>query len=384
LLNTAESKYMLSFKLDSQLTKQLISLKERVDEKYELIKAMSPEALSAIHRFARISMIGASTRIENAVLTDSEIDWMDFVIGKDAKTTAFDAQRTRIEDKLSKDKQRSIEEVAGCRAMLHLIYEQTDDLAPISETGIRGLHAELLRHHSKPGVIAGAYKSSPNSVVEQNSETGERRSVFQTADPGVVTQTAMTDLVSWCREAVTEEPWTLPVACEFAYRFLAIHPFQDGNGRVGRGLFLLMLLQAPDAKLSTVSRYLAIDRHIERHKEDYYLVLNQCSGGAFSPDPQRYQIQFFLKFMTKILEGSLEDVQFYKTKHENFRKLSESALMVLSCFKERPELRLKPKEIIETTRLPRRTVSYVLADLAEKRFLQKYGQRAGIRYQLVF
>jgi len=88
--------------------------------------------------------------------------------------------------------------------------------------------------------------------------------------------------------------------------------------------------------------------------------------------------------MTKILEGSLEDVQFYKTKHENFRKLSESALMVLSCFKERPELRLKPKEIIETTRLPRRTVSYVLADLAEKRFLQKYGQRAGIRYQLVF
>jgi len=375
---------MLSFELDNQITKQLISLKGKIDEKYEFIQTLTEEELQAIHRFARISIIGASTRIENAILTDSEIDWIDSVIGKDAKRTAFEVQRKRIENKLSKDKQRSIEEVAGCRGMLHIIYEQSKDLFPISETSIKGLHAELLRHFSKPGTIKGNYKTGPNSVVETNHETGEKRTVFKTADPGMVTQTAMTDLAKWYNEAAIEEPWTIPVLCEFVYRFLAVHPFQDGNGRVGRGLFLLSMLQSTDEKLAKLAPYLPIDRHIERHKEDYYLVLNQCSSGEFSIDPNQYNIQFFLKFMIKIINNALDDIEFYKAKFDNYKKLSESALKVLKCFKEKPEIKLKPKEIVESTNLPRRTVTYILSDLIEKKFLQSHGQRSAIKYQLVF
>lgn len=375
---------MLSFKLDNQLFKQLISLKEQIDEKFELTKSMDSQELSAIHRYARISMIGASTRIENAVLTDSEIDWIDAVVEKDAKRTAFDAQRRLIENKFTKDKQRSIEEVAGCRAMLQIIYEQANELMPISEATIRGLHHELLRHYSKVGMIKGEYKKSPNSVVEKNHETKEKRVVFQTADPGLITKTAMADLVAWYNQAVDHEAWSMPVVCEFVYRFLAIHPFQDGNGRLGRGLFLLGLLQSTDKKLAKLSRYLAIDRQIERHKEDYYFVLNQCSGGKFSAKPENYQIHFFLKFMIKILSESLNDISFYKQKVKNQQSLSQSALKILACFKERPEVQLKPKELVLVTKLPRRTVSHILSDLTNKQFLQKYGQGAGVRYQLVF
>lgn len=134
---------MLSFNLDSETTKLLIALKEGVDEQFELLKSLSPDVLTAIHRSVRISMIGASTRIENAILTDSEVSWMDDLICREAKSTAFAAQRHKIEKKLSKDNQRSIDEVAGCRAMLHLIYEQTNELKPLSEVIIRGLHSEL-------------------------------------------------------------------------------------------------------------------------------------------------------------------------------------------------------------------------------------------------
>ena len=88
--------------------------------------------------------------------------------------------------------------------------------------------------------------------------------------------------------------------------------------------------------------------------------------------------------MIKVLEGSLGDIEFYKMKHENFRLLSVAALRVLECFKERPELQLGAKDIVAVTHLPRRTVTYVLADLARKQLLQKYGQSAGVRYQLVF
>ncbi len=68
-----------------------------------------------LNRFALIGNVGASTRIENAVLTDNKIEWVDTTLYGDSKVTAFDEKKLYILDKLSKDKERSIEEVVGCR-----------------------------------------------------------------------------------------------------------------------------------------------------------------------------------------------------------------------------------------------------------------------------
>lgn len=123
---------MLSLNIDQALTKSLIALQKAFQNKWNELKDLPPEELLAIQRYARISMIGASTRIENAVLTDSEVNWLDTVLSNDGKTTAFQVNRERIEAKLSKDRERSIEEVAGCRAMLAIIYEQAKDMLPCS------------------------------------------------------------------------------------------------------------------------------------------------------------------------------------------------------------------------------------------------------------
>lgn len=88
--------------------------------------------------------------------------------------------------------------------------------------------------------------------------------------------------------------------------------------------------------------------------------------------------------MIKIIHESFADISYYQEKYEDYIKLSESAHAVLICFKDAPEMRLRPKEIILMTQLPRRTVSHVLADLVTKKFIQKFGQHAGARYQLVF
>ena len=58
--------------------------------------------------------IGASTRIENALLTDIEIEWINTVIKTEPHLEYANRERF-IKSKLSKDKSRSIEEVAGCR-----------------------------------------------------------------------------------------------------------------------------------------------------------------------------------------------------------------------------------------------------------------------------
>src|SRR3990167_6093550 len=374
---------MLSFEIDKKITEKLWSFNHLVAEKFQILNTLPKEELQEIHRYARISMIGASTRIENAVLTDAEIDWLDTILGEEGRQTAFEKHRDIIEDKLSKDRERSIEEVAGCRAMLHLIYEQAKELFPLTESAIRGLHHELLRYYSKAGPI-GKYKTSPNRVIETNRRTREQRVVLETAYPGTMTEVAMTELVAWYNEALVSEAWSLAVSCEFVFRFLAIHPFQDGNGRLGRGLFLLSLLQSPNSPLAFVSNYLAIDRQIEKHKEEYYLILHNCSDGKFNQDPSRYHINFFLHFMLKILEESLTDIDVYRARYSAFKDLSPSAFKVLECFKDRPEMRLQTKDICEASGIPRRTVLNALSMLVEEHFIRRFGKGPGVRYQLIF
>ncbi|MBX9806084.1 MAG: Fic family protein [Alphaproteobacteria bacterium] len=373
-----------SFDLTPQLVKALNQLDNAYAEAYITLQNSSDEERQALHRYARISMVGASTRIENAQLTDSEVSWLDTILSEDGKTTALDQNRTLIEDKLSKDRERSIEEVAGCRAMLLYIYEQYKDLVPLTEIELRSLHHILMRDYQKALPYAGSYKIQSNSVRAHNNQIGESRIVFLTADAGPITASAMKDLVEWYNEISPLSPWTVVAASEFVYRFLAIHPFQDGNGRMGRGLFLLTLLQSPSNVISTVSRYLAIDRYIEKHKEDYYAVLNRCSEGQYRQNPKEYKIQYFVKFMIKVLLEAVEGIQIAKQKFAAEKKLSEAAQKILTCFKEQPEIRLTTGKIIELTGLRRRGLIYALNTLLEYKMIQRYGQGRAVAYQLIF
>ena len=375
---------MLSFSPDLKTEKALKALHSKFVEQYQSIENITPDEAEYLSRWAFISNIGASTRIENAVLTDLEVEWVDTTLTHDAKTTAFDAQKEFILDKLSKDKERSIEEVAGCRTMLTTIYQQGKEFFPLTEATLRGLHHDLLQFYPKASYYAGKYKTSENKVVSEHHQTGQKKTVLEPAPPGLETEAAMTDLVAWYNQALPEQTWPILVASEFVFRFLAIHPFQDGNGRLGRGLFSLALLQADDKYLSTLVPFWAIDRHIEQNRPLYYSVLHKASGGKFYQDPGQYDYEPLVYFFINMIEASLADIDIYRERYKNLQELSENALAILQCFKAYPEVRLQVSAIEEDTSLPRRTVQYSLKTLVEKGFLQNLGQGAGSRYQLIF
>lgn len=379
---------MLSYTLTDEFIKRLKKLSDLAAEKATFLSLQDQETRDAVHKYARISNIGSSTRIENAILTDTEVLWIDETLIKDGRPTAFLKEKKYIEDKLSKDKERSIEEVAGCRAMLEIVYSQAEDLFPLSQNTICGLHRELLQYYPPAEYYLGRYKTAPNNVVEKITSDGRILSVrdaLKTADPGPITETAMHDLVDWYNNIFLDFPWAIAVAVEFVFRFLAIHPFQDGNGRVGRALFTLCLLQSGDKILKQVTPCLAIDRHIERHRTEYYLVLRQCSGGIFSSDPTKYEIGRFLSFMIKIIVEALEtDIDYYTNKYKLFLGLSKTQKSVLDCFYNYPEKRLQLKDIMEFTELPKRTTINALNRLLKEKFIQKYGRGPATNYQLTF
>ena len=119
---------MLSFIPSNRIENELKRLQGLFVETYKELEALSLDEARYLHRFALISNIGASTRIENAVLTDQEIEWIDTALNKDGKVTAFEEKRTSILDKLSKDRERSVEEVVGCRQTLTTVYLQANEI----------------------------------------------------------------------------------------------------------------------------------------------------------------------------------------------------------------------------------------------------------------
>ena len=375
---------MLSFTPSSKLEKEMRRLQGLFAETLKSLEDLYYDESTYLRRFALISNIGASTRIENAILTDEEIEWVDTTLSRDGRVTAFEEKRAYIFNKLSKDRERSIEEVVGCRHVLNTIYLQSNELFPLTESIIRALHLDLLRYYPSANYHSGKYKTNPNRVISFNHETKKERIVLDPAPPGLFTGTAMSDLMKWYNNTVHEYPWSLLVSTEFVFRFLAIYPFQDGNGRLGRALFILSLLQSDDRYLAGIASYIAVDRHIEQNRSLYYSTLHQCSGGKFHSDPLKYNIEPLAWFFISIIESSLTDIALYRQRYINLKKLSESALKVLACFKESPQKRLQVSEIVSETRLPRRTVQYSLRTLKGSNFIQILGSGPGTRYQLIF
>jgi len=143
---------------------------------------------------------------------------------------------------------KDLEEMKASDVGLKMMTEEaTMSVHPLTETFIRQLHKTLLRedyevYRNLPGgaytsytIHAGQYKTRPNSVI---TRYGDR---FDYASPEE-TPALMSDLVWWYREEEAKKELTsIELAILFHYRYIRIHPFEDGNGRIARLLVNFIL-----------------------------------------------------------------------------------------------------------------------------------------------
>jgi Fic family protein len=141
---------------------------------------------------------------------------------------------------------REYEEMKGHDVALKMVYDLVDDKErTLNENFIRQLNTLLLvRPFFKEAITpdgqptrreikVGEYKSFPNSVRLQNGE------IFHYPSPAE-TPALMGDLIEWYKNN-TDEP--IIVAADLHYKFVCIHPFDDGNGRIARLLMNYHLLK---------------------------------------------------------------------------------------------------------------------------------------------
>ena len=339
----------------------LIRLVAEIDEfkgRWEALKTLSPDRLQSLRRVATIESIGSSTRIEGSRLSDAQVETL-------LATIAIRAFDTRDE-----------QEVAGYAEAMDLVFEAFADLR-LTENHIRQLHQILLRHSDKDVAHRGNYKTLANHVVALDAEGRQIAVVFQTASPFETPQ-RMEALVGWTRKALDEEAMhPLLIIAVFVVTFLAIHPFQDGNGRLSRVLTSLLLLRAGYAYVPFAS----LERVIEENKDLYYRALRrtQTTLDSAAPDWEPW-LRFFLRCLKKQKDSLAARIDSARSAQVAEEGLGDLACLILQALQRRE--RLSISQLAEITGGNRNTLKLRLRELVAAGRIKRHGQGRASWYSL--
>jgi len=342
------------------ITNDILNIISEIDEfkgRWQAINTLSLDRLSLLKKSATIESIASSTRIEGVKLTDEQVETL---LSK-VKRKSF--------------KSRDEEEVVDYSDAMYLILDSFEDLK-ISENHIKQLHAILLKHSSKDIRHRGEYKELDNHVVAIDAKGKEIGIVFKTATP-FETPIKMTDLVEWTNKAIElRSTHPLIITGIFIVIFLAIHPFQDGNGRLSRILTNLLLLKLGYSYI----QYSSLESIIEHNKDLYYKNLRDCQITLDSKKPKfENWILFFLKSLKKQKDNLEKKVKAEKILQENFDDLHLEILKILKSHK-----RLSVGDIQRLTEKNRSTLKVKLRDLVEMKKIKTFGKGRGVVYEIFY
>ena len=230
---------------------------EQLYKEWQALQPLKPEDESRLKRKFMLEFNYNSNHIEGNTLTYGQTELL-LLFGKVVNEASM----------------KDLEEMKAHNVCLKMIQEEAADAhMPLTETFIRQLHHTLLRedytlYRQLPDgtttsyvIHAGIYKTRPNSVI---TVTGER---FEYASPEE-TPALMTDLVEWYNAEEQKGALSpIELATVLHYRYIRIHPFEDGNGRMARLLVNYIL---------TRHHYPMIV--VKSHDKDRYLTaLNRCT-----------------------------------------------------------------------------------------------------------
>lgn len=280
---------------------------------------------------------------------------------------------------------RDVQEMAASNVgLLMMIEEATVKGAPLTQNFIRNLHKTILREDytvycNLPGgmqtsyvIHAGQYKTRPNSVITRYGDKFEYASPEET--PGL-----MGDLVDWYNAAEREGKLSpVELAALFHYRYIRIHPFEDGNGRIARLMVNYILTRHNYPMIVIRSR--GKSEYLEAlHRADLEVGPIPCDGARADIK----SIRPFMKYFNNIVATEIyNDVLFLSEKNENvwwydgeriaFRTPNYSK--ILNAMRSQPTLTLA--DMKEETGISVTAIQKLLDQLISKKYIER-GEKDG-------
>lgn len=222
---------------------------------------------------------------------------------------------------------------------------------PLTQNFIRTLHKTLLRedytvYRNLPGgeitsyvIHAGQYKTRPNSVI---TRYGDR---FDYASPEE-TPALMSDLVEWYNKAEQEGKLSpVELAAIFHYRYIRIHPFEDGNGRIAR-LMVNYILSRHGWPMIVVRNKRKLEYLDALHETDGVVGPSPSAGAHATKSKAAHFIKYFKRLVAKELSYYIDfatetspDAWWYDGDRITFRNPSSSR--ILDAMQCNPDITIK-------------------------------------------
>lgn len=339
-----------------KITPEMLNLISEIDEfkgAWQQGSMLPPDRLSSLKHVATVESIGSSTRIEGAKLSDREIEILLF------RATAKTFQ-TRDE-----------QEVAGYAYTCEQVCENFSSIA-LTENTIKQLHMWLLQYAEKDARHREEYKKVPIRIEAFDGMGKSVGTIFETVSP-LETPIKMEELIKWTNDALEKKEFhPLIVIGIFVVLFLAIHPFQDGNGRLSRLLTTLLMLRSGYAYVP----YSSLESVIEANKESYYLALQRTQKGW---QTKHFEWNAWLIFFFQCLQRQKKHLEVKLGQEKILMKiLPPLSLDILELISSHGRLTIG--EIETLTKANRNTLKKALSNLVKENYIIRNGTGKGSWY----
>jgi Fic family protein len=234
-----------------------------------------------------------------------------------------------------------------------LVYDQINDSNLFSLTSFCKAHAILMQ-----GLV-----DSPGKIRNKQVGIIKGSIVTHVAPPGHMVKSLLKDLFDYLKK---DKDLLLIKSCVFHYETEFIHPFMDGNGRMGR-LWQTIILK----EYSPVFEFLPVETLIKERQSEYYNILGQSDHQGNSTS--------FIEFMLQLINDSLEELlntqNVNLTGHDRIMLFKE--ILGLNSF-SRQEYMRHFKDISSAT------ASRDLKEAADEKILVKIGDNRMTRYKFKY
>lgn len=333
---------------------KLIAEIESLNSNFRIFWKLSHQTIKRLSQSVIITSSWASNRIEGNKLNDEEVEKI--------------FQKMRIKDFKTRDEQ----EVVWYIELLELIFSSYNDIK-FTEWIVLQFHDMLLKYTEKDLWHKGKYKFGYNKVEARDADGNLLEVVFDPTEPAFVLN-EMKILVEWTQEELKKkEIHPLLVIANFIFEYLAIHPFQDWNGRTSRLLTNLLFLQQWYLFMPFVSH----EALIEQKKVEYYMALNKAQK---TWKTQKEDISSWILFFLQIVKQQLTQSIKISTKENIEPYLSKYQLKVWNTIIEFGEI--SPKQLQQKTNISPNTIKQITQKLIHMQKIERIWQTRWVRYRL--
>lgn len=220
---------------------------------------------------------------------------------------------------------------------------------------------DLLKAHK---ILMDSILKTAGNFRMVNVGVGDKDGVTHVAPPPLIVPKLMGELFDWLKES---DEHLLIKSCVFHYEFEFIHPFSDGNGRIGR-LWQTVILKSYKELFSLIP----IESVVRDNQKKYYDALeNSGSVGESTP---------FIEFMLEIILKSLKEFSKQHSK-SNQKSNYKSDQKILSILKKNNKITIR--ELCEKTELSESGVKKIIKKLKDDNLLKRIGSLKGGHWEII-